>query len=341
MPDRTFTTAWNAAHEAVSISDVQLLQQYGLTGVGVGLKVIAGQRTDEPCVKAYVRRKLAIESLAPSRVLPKLFVTSTMAVSTDVEEMLTPSAPPWNAPPTQALSSIGGSLRRRPLHGGDSISHFTVPTGTVAIAVRDPNRPWESLVLSCNHVLAALNRGRRGDVILQPARGDGGQIPRDVCGTLDRFVPVRFESLAANEVDAAVARVPNSGPSIDWIGLLAGVRPAETLVAGELVFKVGRTTGLTAGRVEATRFSGWIPYPPTLGGGIALFKNQILTSSMAAFGDSGAVLVDAELNGIGLLFGGSSTHTLYNDLKRVLSKLAVRARVRTKSGAFGTLLGES
>jgi hypothetical protein len=186
----------------------------------------------------------------------------------------------------------------------------------------DPERRG---ILSCNHVLAAVNRGRYGDPVVQPAVTDGGRVHGDTCGYLQRWMPVRFGGGLSNLIDAAVARVPVPAvaPWVDWVGVPRGVQSGNAMPPGSAVFKVGRTTGLTTGRVVAVDASVWIPYAAVGVDATALFRDQIVTTAMAAFGDSGALLFDAAHNAVGLLFGGSSTHTFFNDIVHVQRELRV------------------
>ena len=45
---------------------------------------------------------------------------------------------------------------------------------------------------------------------------------------------------------------------------------------------------------------------------------------MGLFGDSGALLFDSDAAAVGLLFGGSSTHTFFNDIVDVQDALGIR-----------------
>ncbi len=333
MTDPARAAVFGAARQAVAAVGRPLLEQSGLLAAGVGLKTIGGTTTDEPCVKVFVERKLPAALVAPGRAVPRTLQAPAAAVRTDVEEMLAPTAPPWHAGVRDERAAwwIGDGTRHRPLSGGNSVSHFLAPAGTVATMVRDALWPAAPGILSCNHVIAALDRARWGDVVLQPATGDGGRAPYDVCGVLARSVPVRFGWAGPNLVDAAVAHVgaAASVPSIEGVGAPVGVRSGNAAQPGDLVFKVGRATGLTAGRIVAVSATGWIPYPPILGGpSVALFCDQIITTGMAAFGDSGALLLDASSNAIGLLFGGSPTHTFFNDVAHVQRQLAIAIALR-------------
>ena len=58
--------------------------------------------------------------------------------------------------------------------------------------------------------------------------------------------------------------------------------------------------------------------------GIGLFRHQILTTAMAAGGDSGSLLMDRSLKAVGLLFAGSSRITIYNHIADVEAALGVR-----------------
>jgi hypothetical protein len=328
VPDRIQERAFEKAHQALLCAG-WLLGQCGLSGLGVGLKIIGGRMTDEPCVKAFVANKVPLEWIAPSHAVPPTLATPEGTVRTDVDKMLPPTVPPWllDGDGEREAYWMGNRFRRRPLSGGDSISHFRAPLGTVATTVLNRARPSERAVLSCNHVLAALNRGISGDPVVQPATGDGGFVPNDTCGFLERWVPIRFGAAGPNLVDAAIAWVDNRGslPGVDWIGLPGSVRSGNSMRPGDNVFKVGRTTGLTTGSVVAVHVHGWLSYPEVLGGGgaTAFFREQIVTTGMAGFGDSGSLLFDNKYNAVGLLFGGSPSHTFFNDIAHVQRELDI------------------
>src|SRR5713101_5350751 len=92
----------------------------------------------------------------------------------------------------------------RPAQGGDSVGHQNGDTGTLGCLVERDSGDW--LVLSCNHVLAALNRGRRGqDQIWQPGMKDGGS-SADRIGVLDDFKDLALNSSTTNTIDAALCR---------------------------------------------------------------------------------------------------------------------------------------
>jgi hypothetical protein len=329
MPQESQIRQFDTANAALTQSSKDVIAQSGLVAAGVGLKIVDGKVTDELCVKAFVWRKLPPTQVPQGRMVPKVMSSPVGTVRTDVEEMLPPTGPPWFSGANWGWSGQWASnvMRQRPFNGGDSISHSSTMLGTISTSVVDPKQPNVSFILSCNHVLAALNRAHVGDVILQPAAGDGGRTPFDTCGYLDRWSPLRFGWEGSNFIDAAIARVNSTDvlSSIDFLGLPAGVRAGNALWPGETVYKVGRTSLLTTGRVVAVNVSGWISYPAALGGNNvpAFFEKQIVTTAMGAFGDSGSLLVDANRYAVGLLFGGSPTHTFYNDIVEVQNELQV------------------
>jgi len=143
---------------------------------------------------------------------------------------------------------------------------------------------------------------------------------------LARYAPIQFQGVVPNIVDVAVADVPAGGlvAGVISLGVPRGVLSGNACAIGETVYKMGRTTGLTAGTVEALHVTGWMTYPPILGGyGAALFKDQIVTTVMAGSVIQGSLLMDESRNAIGLLFGGSSTHSFFCDILHVQNQLAV------------------
>lgn len=110
------------------------------------------------------------------------------------------------------------------------------------------------------------------------------------------------------------------------MGALKGLRttPVEE---GEIVFKVGRTTGLTQGRVSAFEVDDvWVGYDM----GEIGFDQQIEIEPLedAPFslgGDSGSLIVDDDLRAVGLLFAGNDVDVTYaNPIQTVLQTLGAQ-----------------
>jgi hypothetical protein len=316
----------------------QIMEMPNVVGVGIGYKESSGKKLDELCIAVLVRKKLPIEALPASGLVPH----ELEGVKTDVVEV--------------------GDLRIhqlrtdrwRPIPGGVSIGHYLITAGTLGCMVRDRSSN-EQLILSNNHVLANSNQARPGDSILQPGVADHGNIASDTVAQLIRFVPISFtiepptcgiaqgvvtaankvaqllgsghrleafkqNPQAINQVDAAVAR-PEVGveflDEILEIGVIGGVTPAKLAMK---VRKSGRSTGFTTGQITILDATVDVNYSER----VARFDGQIVTTGMSAPGDSGSLLVAEDaLLAVGLLFAGSEQVTIYNPIQAVLDSLQV------------------
>jgi hypothetical protein len=328
-----------AVHRARLNHTGRLLDLPNVIGVGDGLRVEGGRRTDEVCLVVLVRRKVPQEGLQAKDMVPARLDD----VRTDVIEI----------GDVRALANR--TDRFRPAVPGVSIGHFQITAGTFGAVVRD-SETGNPLILSNNHVLANSNEARIGDPILQPGAADGGQREDDTIAQLLRFSPIQFliepptcqwatgladlanwlaraigsshrlqayqtHPQASNRVDAAVAEPL----SADWIkadvleiGEISGMRPPSL---GMSVRKSGRTTGFTLGEVMVMDATITIGYGPSRR---ARYDGQIVTSAMSAPGDSGSLLVAGDApQAVGLLFAGSDQATIHNPIEDVLLALDV------------------
>lgn len=228
--------------------------------------------------------------------------------------------------------------RQRPLLIGASVGHHRITAGTIGCFVKPSKGVGGLMILSNNHVLADENQAKRGDAIVQPGPLDGGRAPKDTVAALTRHIPLKWSG--ANYVDAAVAAVKD-GISADPtqlrdLGVLAGPSPVE-LDIGDEVRKVGRTTGVTRGRVSSIEIDNvFVEYD----NGLARFDNQIEIEPIGSRpfsrgGDSGSLILTADLRPAALLFAGSDHGgpgdrgvTYANPIKRVLKDLKVRIVVQ-------------
>lgn len=206
-----------------------------------------------------------------------------------------------------ATAARGAAQRRRqrPLAPGASLAHLDVTAGTLGAVVRD--RARTRFLLSNNHVLAAVNQGRRGDAIVQPSPQDRGADARDRVARLSRAVRLRPRGRGKNLVDAALAALE---PGIDVHHTVNGrvLRGVRMRALPELrVWKLGRTTGHTRGRITAVLLDEVeVSYE---GGTVCVFDNQLeivgLRGAFSTFGDSGSLVIDEQDRAVGLLFAGS------------------------------------
>lgn len=229
---------------------------------------------------------------------------------------------PQTAPDVADLQS-----RQRPVYPGVSVGHPDVTAGTLGGFV---TLAGALQVLSNSHVLANSGQAAVGADTLQPGGADGGQPDADVIGTLTAFAPLVEDQ--PNLVDAAISALAD-GIESDPAGYPGGALGAVTTdpPADGLVEKVGRTTGLTAGRVTAFEVDGiTVQYDV----GVLSFDNQIEIEGSGDLpfsegGDSGSVIwTTTDRAPLGLLFAGSTQGgsngrglTYGNPLAVVLSEL--------------------
>ena len=317
---------------------IELLSLPYVVGFGKGYKVRGGQKTNHLAKVVLVTKKIPASLLSPYDLIP----AEIMGEPTDVVEVGV----------IRALQSR--TDKWRPAPGGVSIGHFAITAGTLGAVVQDI-ATGSKLILSNNHVLANSNDAKIGDSILQPGPYDYGT-QNDEIAKLIRFEPIKFGNAVGqspllqliasfgnrlasiigdpcrlivecpegglNVVDAAIAYPIISTDLVDdilEIGPVHGTKLAELEME---VRKSGRTTGLTNGKIELLDATVQVSYG---GGKAAIFEQQIVTSNMAAGGDSGSLLVGAKENlAVGLLFAGSDEVTIYNPIDRVLELLKVK-----------------
>ena len=253
--------------------------------------------------------------------------------------------PPPGSP--MAGSTIPERGRIRPLVCGLQIQNFDdddregnfakgyIIVGSVGCFVRLSS--GEIAILSNNHIVAGENRGVKGaDHILQPG---GFAVGSDQIATLTDFVTLNSSPAGAspgtgtavmNDVDAGIAAL-SAG-----VNFTQGYLPSRGLIAptgignaqaDDLVFKVGRTTGLTHGKVtDMTTVVGPIPYDF----GDCWFRRSFAIEGLngttfSDHGDSGSAVVRESTGEVlGILFAGNGTQTYACPIDTVLSSLGCK-----------------
>ncbi|GGF79546.1 hypothetical protein GCM10010912_25670 [Paenibacillus albidus] len=177
--------------------------------------------------------------------------------------------------------------RIRPVIAGYSIGTQRL-SGTAGLIVASAPSGNQRYILSNNHVLTSpINTANRAET-LQPGGADGGQPGTDRVGHLSRFVRLRRNG--SNLVDAALSRpVRNSilSPRYATVGRVPG--HVTSYRVGERFKKVGRTTGLTFGRVDSVNTDVQVNYGSL---GVLTFRNQTVIlgdTPVSLPGDSGSV----------------------------------------------------
>jgi hypothetical protein len=219
----------------------------------------------------------------------------------------------------------------RPLAIGASVAHYLGTAGSLGFFAQR-SRDGAIGMVSNNHVLAAADRGSDGDDILQPAPADRGTRPRDTVAGLAGDYPRLRQARVL--VDCAFALLVDGmpfDPAACGRRLAAALSsPNEELTA---VSKIGRTTGLTNGRITAFEVDQvCVSFPfgeVTFDGQIEIEPTEGVPFSRP--GDSGSlVFTSPHRHPLGLLFCSSSAGgpgnlglAYANPLHSVLSTLGV------------------
>lgn len=318
----------------------RLLRLDNVVGVGVGYKEVGLSRTKQPSMIVFVEKKKPRHELRSGHVVPqKLDDLDTDVIEIGEVRLLNPKE------------------RVRPAQPGMSIGHFKVSAGTFGAVVKDRHTK-ERLILSNNHILANGSNGidgraAAGDSIIQPGTYDGGT-EKDRVASLIRFAPLirahqeadcpvavgvaragsRMLGLfrpnyrmvlvkqnrSGNTVDAALAR-PDSPDLIDDRILEIGrVEGTAGVSVGDQVFKSGRSSGLTNGKVTATGVTLQVELSGKEKG---WFSDQVVADMVSKPGDSGSLVVNQKKQAVGLLFAGSEKYTVFNRIQNVLNRLGV------------------
>ncbi len=317
------------------------MNKKNVVGVGVGMKQVGLERTNQPSIIVFVEKKVRAENLPRSQIIP----ARVNGVYTDVVEI----------GKVRLLDLRTG--RGRPARPGMSLGHYKITAGTFGAVVRD-QRTGEPLILSNNHILANTTDGRDGrafpgDPVLQPGAYDGGT-SQDKIAELLRYVPIMRKTKEAdcpvavgaarlgsglvhlvrpnydlrfirhyrgtNIIDAAVARPVSPDvidPDILEIGPPQGTAAAEV---GQWVTKSGRSSGVTRGQVTAIDVSLQVELNDSE---VGMFSDQVVTEMPSRGGDSGSLVLDEKKRAVGLLFAGSEKHTILNHISNVLTSLGV------------------
>lgn len=316
-----------------------LLDQPGVTSVGVGYRIKDGKKTNEVAIQVSVEKKLSLESLAERDIAPlpeSLSSPDGATVPIDVVERsfrasyvvqeLEPAQPEEAATQRRTLQD--------PMSPGISISHILGSAGTLGAIVYD-EASGEPLVLSNWHVLHTPD-GAVGDQIVQPGPYDDPRVEGHGCGTLLR-------SHLGMAGDCALARIENRAfqPAILELG-----RTPRRMADPDLddhVVKSGRTTGVTYGIVTRIDVVAKINYGGDVGvqeiGGFEIRPNPDKPADRGEIsmgGDSGSLWMvdvaddddDADV-AVGLHFAGetdarpSEEHAIACKLTSVAAKLRI------------------
>ncbi len=282
----------------------------GIQGVGIGEKVTAGQCTGVLALRVYVEHKRPEAGLA-NRVPKTVAVADLAPVVTDVLE----------------IGRLQVELFRdrvRPVMPGCGIGLSSTKAGTLGAFVRRAGED-DLFILSNSHVIADYGLAAIDDPILQPGASDDGTAT-DKVGTLADVVPFEYtDSGFPNLVDAAIGRIK---PQLTQRAFrLLGRQPVgitTNLRRGMRVHKVGRTSDLTTGIVQDVNFRLSISYKKSATQTSRVgFREQVLCTRFTQPGDSGSLVLSTSNRAVGLHFAGSTSASVFNRIRNVLTALRV------------------
>lgn len=290
-----------------------------VVGVGVGWKISDGKDTGVMAVKFFVRLKYPESEMSGQQLLPK----SINGLPVDVEE--TGLFRRFAAAHLPVPHMPNPRKRIRPAQPGcsagfrDPQNQFTM-AGTFGALVKDKSGTY---VLSNNHVLADENRLPVGSPIFQPGLLDAGKPSTDQIASFTRSV--QLQANAANKVDCAIAKLVKPSLAKKDVLFIGPPQGTKAATIDMNVHKFGRTTSYTAGNVTSIDTDVTVQYET----GNFTFTGQIIVVGPAghpfsAAGDSGSLILERPSNkAVGLLFAGSTSHTIANQISDVLSALNV------------------
>jgi hypothetical protein len=307
------------AFHATAASIPSSAPESNVVGVGIGEKISDGKNTGIMAVKFLVKVKYAPSEVDKQHQLPK----TVNGLPTDVEQVGTFRKVATAAP--APIPMPDPKKRFRPAQPGCSVG-FREPNdafimaGTFGALAKNSQGVF---VLSNNHVLADENQLPLGAPIFQPGLLDGGKVNTDRIATLTKFI--KLKTTGMNKVDCAIAKALQKSLVSNSI-LFIGPPQGTTAAAMDMVVhKFGRTTSYRVGRITSINTDVSVQYDT----GVYKFSSQIIIKGLnnqqfSAGGDSGSLILERATNkAIGLLFAGSSTHTIANHIKDVLSALSV------------------
>lgn len=289
-----------------------------VTGVDIGYKYVEGHRTDDIVVRIHVKEK---RELVPEA---EMFPEEINGIPVDVIQAVYQV----QLQVAMELSSLR-QTRHNPIQPGLSISHPKVTAGTLGAIVYD-HATGRPCILSNWHVLVGSSDASPGDPIIQPGFADGGKLPQDKVGHLER-------SILDRNGDAAIAFLDTPPDRLFELAQFetgAVIYSARNAQVGEVLEKSGRTTGVTRGKVD-----GYGAYKISYSVGERTIESFKIVSvidgnpdnkEISSGGDSGSIWYDPETKAaVGLHFAGETNpspmqeHAIACHLPRVLAALNI------------------
>ena len=271
----------------------------GITGFGMGPKVVNGQACKTHCCRIYVDQKRIRSSVKRNDFIPTEIMLEGIdsPIVLDVVQL----SPPIHS----ALTD-----RQRPVFPGISVGECSSgKTGTIGAVVRKKNDPVNRYLLSAAHVMAVSGLAPKGSAIIQPGRFHGGTCPAYTIARLDEMAPLALGDGYPNTADAALAKL-NPGVEVG-----PGLHPCthfasrnELVEENTVFYKIGCMTAKMSVILKEMHFRCSFKHPLKNGRYALLgFRNLLMYSGAALDGDSGGPLLtqDGALIGIHIGFAES------------------------------------
>jgi hypothetical protein len=144
----------NKLQKAKETSTNELLHKPGISGVGIGKKIVNGIPTDEDAIMVFVQSKVDKETVNKQNNDLCMIPSEIDGIPTDVFEC------------GEIVKMAGLKERKRPIKPGYSVSHGKVTAGTIGGIFYD--KDGDVVILSNFHVLTPDGKAKIGDIIYQP-----------------------------------------------------------------------------------------------------------------------------------------------------------------------------
>lgn len=198
---------------------------------------------------------------------------------------------------------------------------------------------YNILLVTAYHVLSRPNlKIYKGDYITYPSPHDIREyypsegIEKFIIGVVYDWIKIKFEPIHGifpltlfrhyNIGDVAVGKIISSikleNKLIDTDKEVVGF--SKDYHIGDIVYKDGRTSGLTKGVILSTNWSGWVYY----GFKKAYMVNQILTRLDIRQGDSGSPLINEDYEIIGLCYAGTNNLCIATPAEVIIRELGIK-----------------
>ncbi len=188
-------------------------------------------------------------------------------------------------------------------------------TGTFGAVVED--KEGIRYLLGNNHILARANRGKRGDIIIQPGKHHDGN-RADAIAHLSRFIPVSTKK--ANFYDAAIAQLLDQtcSTNINGFGGISSV--GQPNFGNVLRLRYNQSLEQTEGKITTLDVSYRVVFDERIVSFNSLFEIQAANADpmfhrFSKEGDSGSLIIDKDTRAVvGLLFAAGEGENGYFSL---------------------------